>query len=539
MNEYDYIIIGAGSAGCLLANRLSENSHHKVLLLEAGSPDKNMHIHIPGAYAKLNHSEINWNFKTEPQKHILNREIYLPRGKTLGGCSSVNAMAYVRGNKADYNLWSKLGNVGWSYDEVLPYFIKSENNQQYEFLDQDYHGISGELDVTFPMRFKSKFADAFIKSCEAVGIFENQDYNGAVQKGASLTQCTISKGKRASAANAFLKPILHRKNLTAITSAKVSRIVLKESNVKGVEYIRKGQKLNAIAHKEVILSAGSFQSPQVLLLSGIGDYDVLSKHNIDCKFNLPGVGQNLQDHLFCPVGAESTIQGGINHYLPWYRQLIAAIQYFATKKGPLSTTLLEAMAFLNIENLGEAPNFQLHFSPTWVGSTYEYDMYDQNTVPHVDGFTILPTLLHPKSRGHVTIRSSNPEDAPVVQPNFLENKEDLYSLLKGVKLAMQIIKQAPFKKITKSYGLPFNDTSEENLINHILKTVETVYHPVGTCKMGNDDLAVVDHQLRVRGVPGLRVVDASIMPTIVTGNTNAPVYMIAEKAADMILNDNQ
>ncbi len=533
MKTYDYIIIGAGSAGCVLANRLSQNINHRVLLLEAGGPDHNVHIHIPGAYAKLNHTKVNWNFKTEPQKHILDRRIYLPRGKTRGGSSAINAMAYVRGNKADYDRWSDLGNPGWSYDEVLPYFIKSENNHQIQKLNERYHGNNGELDVTFPTLYTSQFADAFITSCQSAGIPHNQDYNGHTQTGVSMTQCTISKG--ASAAHAFLKPILHRKNLTALTHAQVIKVIIEDHNAKGVEYIKDGHRHIAYSNRETILSAGAFQSPQLLMLSGIGDPKVLQENDIECKHRLCGVGKNLQDHLFCPIGAEANIQGGINHYLPWYRQLALALQYFTTKKGPLSSTLLEAMAFLNIDDPEAAPNFQLHYAPIWVGGNYDYDMYDQNTIPHVDGFTILPTLLHPKSRGFVTIRSSDAMDFPLIQPNFFEDEHDLQSLLKGVKLAMKIIRQPAFKKITTSYGPPFDANTDEELILHIKKTVETVYHPVGTCKMGQDESSVVDHKLKVNGIKNLRVVDASIMPTIVTGNTNAPVYMIAEKAADMIL----
>ena len=535
--SYDYIIIGAGSAGCLLANRLSKNPRNSVLLLEAGGPDSNMNIHIPGAYLKIHKSKQDWGFWTEKQKNVLNRKMYLPRGKTLGGSSSTNAMAYVRGNAEDYNTWAELGNYGWGYKDVLPFFKKSENHAQIDKVDSDYHGSSGELSVSLPTKFKTPYVDGFIKACKKHGIPENDDYNGVTQNGVGVAQSTIKNGKRHSSASAFLKPVLNRPNLKAITHAKVCKIILKGKEATGLEYLKGSNKFQVNVEKEIIISAGAFQSPQILMLSGIGDFSELKKHGIDCLHELKGVGKNLQDHLFYPICAKSKTQEGINHYISPLNQLKAAWNYFVNKKGVFCVGPLEGMAFFDLTRSGEKVNFQLHFSPICIDDKYGYDAYDLYDFPKKDGFTILPTLLHPKSRGTVSLSSSNPKDAPIIQPNFLQEKDDLDQLIRGGKLVFKLMNDEALKKHKLRDGLPINRDSEDFLVDHIKKTLETVYHPVGTCKMGIDNMAVVDPLLKVHGISKLRVVDASIMPKIVSGNTNAPVYMIAEKAAEMILNN--
>lgn len=533
MKEYDYIIVGAGSAGCVLANRLSANPENSVLLLEAGGKDNDPLIHIPGAYAKLFKKKYDWGFWTVPQEHVNDRQIYLPRGKMLGGCSSNNAMAYVRGNRQDYDGWAALGNTGWSYDEVLSYFMKSEHNEQADQLNPGYHGTNGELNVTFSQQFGTPLGKAFIEAGEQAGLPRNNDYNGEEQKGVGAFQFTIKNGARHSAADAFLKPAMSRSNLDVWTKAQVRSLVIKNDKAVGVRLIKGDQEV--LANKEVILSAGSFQSPQLLMLSGIGDKEQLAQHGIDLKHELPGVGKNLQDHLFFPVSCLSKEQSGLNHHIKLLNQLKGLFQYATSKKGVFTIGPLESVAFLNIDDPKGPANFQLHFAPMQIGAEYGYDMYDLDKFPHEDGFSILPSLLQPKSRGEVTLKDKNPSSAPVIDPNFLSEESDLKQLIAGGKLALEIVKQEGLQKHVQQMQMPRDVSSDDALAEHIRQSLETIYHPVGTCKMGTDEMAVVDPQLRVRGIDGLRVVDASIMPKIMTGNTNAPVYMIAEKAADMIL----
>ncbi len=532
--QYDYIIIGAGSAGCVLANRLSADPSYKVLLLEAGGEDKKMEIHIPGAYCKLHRSDVDWGYLTEPQEHVLGRKIYLPRGKVLGGCSSTNAMAYVRGNKEDYNDWAALGNIGWSYEDVLPYFKKSENNED---IHNNYHGQDGELNVGFAKSFQTSFSRAFIEGCQEIGMPKNDDYNGATQEGVGPFQFNIKGGKRHSAAVAFLRPALGRPNLRVMTNTPTKKIIIKNGKAVGVEVMKHKNAVQVIlAAKEVILSAGTFASPQLLLLSGIGDKDELKYAGVACAQHLPGVGRNLQDHLFYPVSALATVRQGQNHHIRPVQQLFDLANYFLFQKGSLTIGPLEAVAFGSSSSSPGRVDYQLHFAPAHVGSDYKADIYDLSTYPvNDDGYTILPTLLKPLSRGVLSLKSTNPLDFPIIQPNFLSVEADQQLLVEAGKKALEIMHSAAFDPYRKQLICPPDCSSDESLLLHIKKSVETVYHPVGTCKMGHDELAVVDDHLRVHNIENLRVADASIMPTIVSGNTNAPVYMIAEKAADLLL----
>lgn len=533
---FDYIIVGAGSAGCILANRLSADPANSVLLIEAGGPDKKMEIHIPAGYGKLHRSRVDWGgYWTEPQADLLDRRLYLPRGKTLGGCSSTNAMAYVRGNSADYDDWSAMGNPGWSYREILPYFIRSEHNED---IRNAYHGAGGELNTGFAKSFRTPFAEAFVEACVQSGFERNGDYNGEKQEGAGFFQFNIKNGKRHSAATAFLKPVLRRPNLKVFTHTHTRRVLLQKDRATGVEVATKSGEVAVIyAKKEVILSAGSFASPQLLMLSGIGEAAELKKHGIECLKDLPGVGKNLQDHLFFAVSASASVQQGQNHHLKPVNQLLGLLKYAFFKTGVFTSGPLEAVAFGSTDAGGGRVDYQFQFAPLQIGADYSVDMYDLNTFPHEDGFSILPTLLRPESRGALSLRSADPMDFPVIQPNFLASDNDKMVLINGARKALDVLQAPAFDPFRKQLLILNGKSTDDAIFRHIQQQAETVYHPVGTCKMGVDEMAVTDPILRVRGVEGLRVIDGSVMPAIVSGNTNAPVYMIAEKGADLILKD--
>ncbi len=516
--EYDYVVVGAGSAGCVLAHRLTEDSRATVLLLEAGGADKQQEVHIPAAFAKLFKSTSDWAYYTEPQAELNNRSLYWPRGKLLGGSSSMNAMIYIRGHRLDYDAWRDLGNEGWSYNDVLPYFRKAEHQERGP---SEYHGTNGPLNVA-DLRSINPLSSSFVEAGRELGYPLNEDFNGAEQEGFGFYQVTQKGGKRCSAAVAYLKPALRRPNLTVRTHAHATRLIVEAERAAGVEYVLDGCTETARAKREVVLSGGAVNSPHLLMLSGIGPPDELERAGIQPVIDLPGVGGNLQDHLFIAVAYGCTRPVS----LATAEAKRNIIKYLLFKKGPLSSNVAEAGAFVKTEASLPAPDLQFHF-----GAAYYLNHGFTRVNGH--GFTIGPTLIRPQSRGRISIKSNNPFDPPSIEPNYLASETDMRTLVDGVKLATEL---AHTKALSEYRGAAVCEKleTEAEITEHIRSTVETIYHPVGTCKMGNDSMAVVDAELRVRGVEGLRVVDASIMPEIVGGNPNAVVIMLAEKAADLI-----
>ena len=527
---YDFIIIGAGSAGCVLANRLSENPRNSVLLLEAGGPDNKLEVSMPGAYTNLHKSEVNWAFWSEPQDHVDGRRISIPRGKTLGGSSSTNAMAYVRGNPADFDKWEALGNKGWAYRDVLPLFRKSETNEN---LTEDYCGNEGPLHVSYSKQ-PHFLGQKFIEACAESGIKNNPHYNGLDQLGASMLQFTIKGNRRQSAASAFLKPAMGRPNLTVKTKARVSRIIIRDRRAVGVEIcLRDGSREVYKSSKEIVLSAGAIQSPQLLMLSGIGDKEYLKGFGIANEIHRPGVGQNLQDHVWSGVTAWSNVLTN-NHTLKPLQMGKALFEYLLFKKGPLGNSPLTANAFLSSEGRSDCQDLQFHFAATGIAEDYSTDIYDLATFPKKSGFSLMVILLRPQSRGFIGLKSADPLAEPLIQPNLLSSPQDLEKLAWGIIKAREVMNASPLYAYHEGNIFLPKGFDRESIETHIRKSLETLYHPVGTCKMGQDETAVVDEKLRVRGIEDLRVADASIMPTIVSGNTNAACMMIGEKAAELI-----
>jgi choline dehydrogenase len=502
MTHYDYIVIGAGSAGCVVANRLTEDHDTTVLLLEAGNPDTKPEISIPSAFMSLLGSEVDWAYFSEPEPYLNHRKMFCPRGKVLGGSSSINFMMYVRGNHHDYDHWHSLGNPGWSYEDVLPYFKKSEQQQRGA---SAYHGVDGELSVT-DIKPSAVVSQCFIDACVARSYDYNPDFNGAQQKGAGLYQLTVKDGKRHSAAAAFLLPILQRPNLTVRTGVLATRLLFEGTRAVGVEYLHEGTLHQVRSHQEVILSAGAFDSPKLLLLSGIGKADYLQGMGIPVVADLPGVGQNLQDHLLVCVVQEATQD----------------VHPAVTSNG------IEAGLFLHSEgDLDAAPDLQFFCGPIqFLPSGY---------APSEFGFTGAVSLTRLENMGIVWLRSLDPNDAPMFRMNYLQSEADVQKLVAAIKLMRQLLQSSGFDEFRGKEIAPGAEVqSDADLEAYIRDAGSTVYHPVGTCKMGTDSTAVVDPELRVHGIEGLRVVDASIMPNITTGNTNAPTIMIGEKAAALI-----
>jgi choline dehydrogenase len=523
--KFDYIIIGAGTAGCVLASRLSENQDHQILLIEAGMDNRDPRVDMPSAYATLNHSYLNWNYYTEPQKWVNNRKMYQPRGKGIGGSGLINCMAYIRGNKEDYNQWANWGCEGWDYESMLPYFIKSENNLTWK---NKFHGQEGPMTISHSQN-ESLFGNAFLEACVESGIPLNEDFNGEKQNGAGFFQFNIDNGVRCSTARSFIHPVLKRKNLKIITQFHVSKVLLKNNVATGVEGYKNGSRKAEIfeANKEIILSAGAFQSPQILMLSGIGDKDYLKEHQIETKIDLPGVGQNLSDHIFVNMNTESNTKG-IS-----YNTLISTnnfLNYLVKKRGVLTSSPLEGCAFVDTLHQSEQPDIQFHFSSAWA-----HDIHNFNGRPLSDGYTILPTLLKSKSRGYVGLHSANYYQAPKIDPMYFSDAkgEDLATLVRGVRKAQEVLNSNAFDPYRKRKNYPDRDLhTEDEIAEHIRESLECVYHPVGTCQMGIGKDAVTDPKnLKVYGIEGLRVADASIMPDLTSGNINATVVAIAEKLA--------
>jgi choline dehydrogenase len=528
-SAYDYIIIGAGSAGCVLANRLSADPACRVLLLEAGGSDRSLFIRMPAGIARLTDSKFNWNYMTVPQSAMKGRRLYWPRGKTLGGSSSINAMVYIRGQAQDYERWRQLGNAGWSYGDVLPFFRRAEHNER---LADDWHGRDGPLNVA-DLRYRNPLSAVFVEAAQECGVPLNPDFNGPRQYGCGPYQVTQKDGARWSAASAYLHPARTRPNLTVIAKVQASRIVVEKGRAVGVRYAAsRGREMSeARAEREVLLAAGAINSPHLLLLSGIGPADELRAAGAAVTHDLPGVGKNLQDHLNVNVLAEATqpiTLDGMSSGLPALR---VALQFALFKTGPGTSNVAEAGAFVSSRGEPDAPDIQFHFIPAFV-----LDHGRQRMPGH--GVTLHACCLRPESRGEIRLNSTNPFDPPAIDPNYLASGYDLKVLTAGIRRGREILAAKAFRPYLGAERFPgAAQHSDSQLEDFVRATAETEYHPVGTCKMGSDRLAVVDERLRVRGIAGLRVIDASIMPTIVSGNTNAPVIMIAEKAAAMVLED--
>src|SRR6202140_125643 len=527
--EFDYVIVGAGSAGCVLANRLSADAKNSVLLLEAGPKDSNIWIHVPLGYGKLfKENTVNWMYQTEPEPGLGGRQVFQPRGKVLGGSSSINGLLYVRGQHEDYDRWRQRGNAGWGFDDVLPYFKKAENQQRGA---DKYHGAGGPLPVA-DWRHADPLPEAFVVAAAEAGIPTNPDFNGAAQEGAGFFQTTTRRGRRASTAVSYLRPAMKRGNLHVETSALAQRILFEGRRAKAVEYKQEGRLRTAKARKEILVSSGAYNSPQLLQLSGVGPADLLNKHGIDIVLDAPGVGNDLQDHmqvrLVTRCAQRVTLNDIVNHPV---RRIMAGLQYALTRKGPLTIAAGTSGAFFKTNPRLATPDIQIHFLP------FSTDKMGEK-LHAFSGFTASVCQLRPESRGSLRIKSADPTVQPEIRINYLATETDRTANVEGLKILRKILHAPALKPfVVDEYDPGSKVTTDEELLAYCRQRGSTIYHPTSPCRMGNDPLAVVDQRLRVRGIEGLRVVDCSIMPDLVSGNTNAPVIMIAEKASDMILED--
>jgi choline dehydrogenase len=539
MTEFDFIVVGAGSAGCVLANRLSADGKNTVLLLEAGGSDRSPLIQVPLGYGlTFADPKYNWGYHTEPDTALNGRSSYWPRGKVLGGSSSLNAMVYIRGQQGDYDDWAAAGNPGWAWEDVLPYFKKSEDHV---WGASEHHGAGGEMRVSDFADQVHPLCERFLQAGAALGFPRTQDFNGQTKEGFGLWQMTIRNGVRESASNAFLRPALGRSNLTLKTHAHVTRVLLDGKKAVGVACLVRGAAQTFKARKEVILSGGAINSPQLLQLSGIGDSALLSQHGVPLVHHLPRVGQGLQDHVCVSYFFKSKVPTLNDTLGPWWGKLWAGIRYVFTRKGPLGMSVNQAGAFVRSRPGLARPNLHLYFNPiSYSAATVRIGRFKLMNPDPFSAFLISFNTCVPTSRGSVTIASNNPLDKPTITTNFLTTEHDLQDIIEGSRMVRSIANTAPLVDVLESEHLPgAHAQSDEAILQDFRARCGSVYHASCTCAMGPDPAtSVVDARLRVHGIAGLRVIDASIFPSVTSGNTNGPVIMVAEKGAEMVLEDN-
>ena len=536
MKDYDYIIVGAGSAGSVLANRLSEDPANKVLLIEAGGSDRRFFIQMPIGYGVTYHQKtVNWMYMTEPSPDADNKPSYWPRGKVMGGSSSINAMVYVRGNPKDFDEWSEAGNPGWSYKEVLPYFKKMESWQNGA---DNFRGGDGPLKVSEVSKQLHPLCDNFLSAAQEIGMKLNPDMNGEKQEGVGSYQITTHKGQRMSSSRAYLWPIKHRSNLTVLKKALVTKVLIRDKKAYGVKYLKSGKTHELLASREVILSAGSINSPQLLQLSGVGPKKILEQVSVPLVHNSPAVGENLQDHLGVSYFYKSKVPTLNDELRPVLGKIYQGLRYIFSRRGPLSLSVNQSGGFIRTSDNLKKPNIQLYFSPV----SYSLESPDKRAMMSPDPFSAMLLGISncsPRSRGSVHLRSSDPSSPPIIKPNYLSNESDVKDLLEGVKILRKLVKTESFRPVIGEEFRPGPQCqTDEQMIQHIKDTVWTVFHPSSTCRMGPDPKSnVVDSNLKVYGIEGLRVADASIFPSLVCGNINAATIMVGEKASDLILKD--